>query len=80
MTRLKEIFAWDRDKCLETTKMWTDAHEQDGEPWGILHEMDILKTIQAEISDMNILTRAKASYYKRQRDMLMKDSAGRLVK
>lgn len=42
MTRFKEIFAWDRDKCLETTKMWTDAHEQDGEPWSILHEMDIL--------------------------------------
>lgn len=42
MTRFKEIFAWDVDKCLKQTKMWTDAHEEDGEPWGVDHEMDVL--------------------------------------
>lgn len=42
MRRYYELFTWDVNKCASVTKMWTDAHEEDGEPWSIHHDMDIL--------------------------------------
>ena len=42
MKRFHDVFQWDVTTCGNTTWTWTDAHEQDGETWGVDHEMDVL--------------------------------------